>query len=45
MQRVLAELPGAGAEVVEFIRSPIKGGKGKGKTGNVEYLALLRPNV
>lgn len=41
MQRVLTELPG----VVDRIRSPIKGGKGKGKTGNIEYLALLRPNV
>jgi len=39
MQRVLSDLPG----VVDCIRSPIKGGKGKGKTGNVEYLALLEP--
>lgn len=43
MQRVLAELPAVGVEVRDCIRSPIKGGKGKGKTGNVEYLALLRP--
>jgi len=37
LQRVLSELPG----VVGCIRSPIKGGKSKGKTGNVEYLAML----
>ena len=37
MQQVLSDLPG----VVGCIRSPIKGGRGKGKTGNVEYLALL----
>lgn len=37
LRRVLDELPG----VVNHIRSPIRGGRGKGRRGNIEYLALL----
>lgn len=40
--RVIAELPARGFEVAGQMKSPIKGGAGKGKTGNVEYLAWLR---
>ena len=42
-RRVLDAMPGLHAEVIASIRSPILGGGGKGKQGNVEYLALLRP--
>lgn len=46
-QRVLHEtldaMPSLGVEVVDWLESPIRGGAGKGKRGNVEYLALLRP--
>ncbi len=39
VQRVLAaDLPALGVEVLDTIRSPIRGGKG----GNLEHLALLR---
>jgi 23S rRNA (cytidine1920-2'-O)/16S rRNA (cytidine1409-2'-O)-methyltransferase len=37
--RVLTELPTLGVAVKGCIISPIRGGKGKGKVGNVEYLA------
>ncbi len=40
--RVLRAMPGLGVEVLGHIRSPIVGGAGKGKRGNVEYLAHLR---
>ena len=40
-QRVLSELPALGVRVLGHILSPIRGGAGKGKAGNVEYLALL----
>ena len=40
---VLAQLPGAGVRVEQWIESPIRGGAGKGKAGNTEYLALLQP--
>jgi 23S rRNA (cytidine1920-2'-O)/16S rRNA (cytidine1409-2'-O)-methyltransferase len=40
-QRVLSQLPEVGAQVLGHIRSPIRGGAGKGRTGNIEYLALL----
>lgn len=39
--RVLSELPALGVTVRGVIESPIRGGKGKGKVGNVEYLAWL----
>ncbi len=40
--RVLAEMPALGVEVLGVTKSPITGSKGA-KEGNVEYLALLRP--
>ncbi|MEM8737889.1 MAG: SAM-dependent methyltransferase [Planctomycetota bacterium] len=39
LEEVLPEIPGPGIEVVGWIRSPIRGGKGK----NLEHLAVLRP--
>jgi 23S rRNA (cytidine1920-2'-O)/16S rRNA (cytidine1409-2'-O)-methyltransferase len=44
-QRVLEQLPALGVRVLGRIRSPIRGGKGKGRAGNIEYLALLAPSV
>lgn len=41
MEEVLARLPALGVRVSGWIESPIRGGAGKGKTGNVEYLALV----
>ncbi len=43
-QRVLQEMAGLYVRVVNTIVSPIRGGKGKGKTGNIEYLAMLMPD-
>lgn len=40
-QETLATLPALGVEVMGCIESPIRGGAGKGRTGNVEYLAVL----
>lgn len=40
-QRVVDELPELGVRVQGFIESPIRGGKGKGKAGNIEFLACL----
>ncbi len=40
---VLRAMPELGVCVINSIRSPLRGGKGKGKAGNVEYLALLEP--
>lgn len=40
-QKVLETLPGHGVGVAGHVISPILGGAGKGKQGNVEYLALL----
>jgi len=40
-QRVLSQIGTLGMRVVDSIQSPIRGGGGKGKVGNVEYLALL----
>ena len=42
--RVLEELPALGVKVMGHIRSPIFGGAGKKRVGNVEYLALLSPS-
>ncbi len=42
VQHVIDAFPTHGVEVINHIRSPIRGGAGKGKRGNVEYLALLR---
>lgn len=42
-ERVLDELPALGVRVVGHILSPVRGGAGKGKRGNVEYLALVEP--
>lgn len=41
---VIAAMPGLGVEVIGHIRSPILGGAGKGRAGNMEFLALLRGN-
>ena len=41
--RVLAEMPALGVDVLGVTKSPITGSKGA-KKGNVEYLALLRPH-
>ena len=41
-ERVISELPQLGVTVIDHIRSPIHGGGGKGRRGNVEYLALLK---
>ena len=40
-QRVLAGMPALGVEVRGRVISPIRGGGGRGKSGNVEYLVLL----
>lgn len=40
-KKVLEEMPGLGVKVVASMQSPIRGGEGKGRVGNVEYLALL----
>lgn len=42
-QQTLAAMADLGVEVVHHIRSPIRGGKSKGKAGNTEYLALVQP--
>lgn len=41
-QRVIAELPSLGVQLVALTLSPIRGGKEK-TTGNAEWLALLAP--
>lgn len=41
-RRVLEEMPQLGVRVVASMPSPIRGGEGKGRMGNLEYLALLR---
>jgi len=47
--RVLPEtlhaMPALGVEVLDWLQSPIRGGAGKGRRGNVEYLALLRSTL
>lgn len=40
-QTVIDKLPEQGVRVEGFIESPIRGGKGKGKAGNIEFLACL----
>ncbi len=42
LDRVLGRMPDLGVEPVGSVRSPVAGGK-KRRSGNVEYLALLRP--
>lgn len=42
-QQALDAMPALGVTVAGHIRSPIRGGKSKGKAGNVEYLALVEP--
>jgi len=41
--KVIESLPSLGVRVLGCVKSPILGGAGKGKAGNVEYLALLEP--
>lgn len=43
LEQVLTTLPGLGVKVRGWISSPIRGGAGKGKLGNVEYLVDLEP--
>jgi len=40
--RVVEDLPRHGVVVEGVTRSPIAGGKGKGKKGNAEWLAVVR---
>lgn len=42
-KRTLDALPSLGVRVLGHIISPIRGGSGKGRAGNTEYLALLEP--
>lgn len=39
--KVLEEIESMGFRVLGSTRSPIRGGKGKGKAGNIEFLALV----
>ena len=41
--KVLEEIGSMGFRVLDWTRSPIRGGKGKGKAGNIEFLALVAP--
>ena len=41
-ERVLAALPSLGVRVLNQTRSPIRGGAGKGRAGNEEWLALVQ---
>jgi 23S rRNA (cytidine1920-2'-O)/16S rRNA (cytidine1409-2'-O)-methyltransferase len=41
--RVLSEMPSLGVTVLGHVASPLRGGAGKGKAGNLESLALLGP--
>lgn len=41
--RLIEQMPTMGVRVVRHMRSPVRGGAGKGKAGNIEYLALLKP--
>lgn len=40
LHHVLESMPGLGVDVLAHSRSPIQGGKSKGKAGNTEFLAL-----
>jgi len=42
-QRTLDAMPALGVEVLASARSPITGGAGKGRRGNIEWLALVAP--
>jgi 23S rRNA (cytidine1920-2'-O)/16S rRNA (cytidine1409-2'-O)-methyltransferase len=44
-QQTLEQMPELGVDVIDSIQSPLRGGKGKGKAGNIEYLALLQPHA
>ena len=44
MQDVLGRMPSYGVTVREHLRSPIPGGAGKGRRGNIEYLAWVQPS-
>jgi len=44
LRETLERMPALGVRVIDHVRSPIRGGKGKGKPGNIEYLALLAAN-
>lgn len=40
---VIATLPALGAAVLAWTASPVRGGASKGRRGNIEFLACLRP--
>lgn len=42
-RQVIDRMPDYGMCVVDWFQSPILGGKGKGKRGNIEYLLHLQP--
>ena len=42
-RQALDRMPALGVRVAGHIQSPLRGGAGKGKRGNVEYLAWLEP--
>ena len=44
-EEVLVALPALGATVLAWTASPIRGGASKGRSGNLEYLACLRPTA
>lgn len=43
LNETLRELAQIGHQAEQMIRSPLVGGKGKGRRGNIEFLALFQP--
>jgi 23S rRNA (cytidine1920-2'-O)/16S rRNA (cytidine1409-2'-O)-methyltransferase len=41
--QVLADMTKLGVQVIADVASPIRGGAGKGKAGNMEHLAMVEP--
>ncbi|MEX1090650.1 MAG: SAM-dependent methyltransferase [Phycisphaeraceae bacterium] len=41
-QSVLARMPQWNVQVLDWCQSPLRGGAGKGRTGNIEYLAHVQ---
>src|SRR5690606_10479643 len=42
-RRTAEAMPDLGARLLGLTQSPIRGGKGKGRAGNLEWLALIAP--
>lgn len=42
-EKVLKSMEQLGVVVEEHMLSPVRGGAGKGRAGNIEYLAMLKP--